>query len=83
MQLFAATPSNINKHYISGIHPANLLISGQPGMWVVWDVKVGQNGYFARLVPEHNGQPLGFSPCMVNGEVCGYLRQEEGCNEEQ
>ncbi len=44
---------------------------------MVWDVKVGQNGYFARLVPEKNGQPLGFSPCVVNGEVYGYLRQEE------
>ncbi|MBF0443959.1 MAG: hypothetical protein HQL68_00080 [Magnetococcales bacterium] len=81
MQLFAATPSNINKQYISGIHPANHLISGQPGMWVVWDVMVGQNGYFARLVPEHNGQPLGFSPCMANGKVWGYLRHEDVFNE--
>ncbi|MBF0380892.1 MAG: hypothetical protein HQL69_07735 [Magnetococcales bacterium] len=77
MQLFAATPSIINKQYISGINASDLLISGQPGMWVVWDVKVGQNGYFARLVPEKNGQPQGFYPCMVNGVVCGYLRQEE------
>ncbi|MBF0193221.1 MAG: hypothetical protein HQL71_01640 [Magnetococcales bacterium] len=77
MQLFAATQSNIDEQYITGVHSSNKLISGQLGMWVVWDVKVGQNGYYARLVPEHNGKPLGFSPCTVNGEVYGYIRQED------
>ncbi|MBF0357267.1 MAG: hypothetical protein HQL70_01595 [Magnetococcales bacterium] len=77
MQIFVATPSETNQQYVAGTNHGNMLISGQSGMWVVWDVKVGQNGYFARLVPEKNGQPLGFSPCVVNGEVYGYLRQEE------
>jgi hypothetical protein len=75
MEIFAATPSEADKKYISGIHPTTMFITGRSGMWVVWDVKVGQSGYFARLVPESSGKPLGFHPCEINGEVWGYSRQ--------
>ncbi len=44
---------------------------------MVWDVKVGQLGCFARLVPEENGGPLGFYPCVINGETLGYSPKGE------
>jgi hypothetical protein len=77
MKIFIATPSQADKKYIASDKPAQRFVSGQVGMWVVWDVMVGCSGYFARLVPEHNGGPLGFCPCEINGEVFGYSRQEE------
>ncbi len=64
----------VDQQYVSGIHPAPQFVSGQQGMWVVWDVKVGQSGYFARFGSRRAGGPSGFSPYMINGEVLGYSR---------
>ncbi len=77
MKIFVATPALANKKYIAGANPAGRFVVGKEGMWVVWDVTLGPSGCFARLVPEHNGGPSGFSPCVINGEVWGYARQKE------
>jgi hypothetical protein len=77
MKVFAATPAVKNRKYVSGLQASNLFITGEEGMWIVWDVKVGLSGYFARMVPEENGAPEGFDPLATNGEVLGYSRQKE------
>lgn len=78
MKIFAATLSEVDKKYYSGGQStSSLYVNGQVGMWVVWDVMVGQSGYFARLVPEADGRPLGFRPCVVQGEVLGYMHDGE------
>lgn len=67
--MFAATMSDPNKPYI-GSH--GKLFPGIEGQWIVWDVMLGDNGCFARLVEDDNDCPKGFYPVMDKDVVCGY-----------
>ncbi|MBF0455574.1 MAG: hypothetical protein HQL72_12265 [Magnetococcales bacterium] len=76
INVYVATPSEVDKPYLTIHQGTRQFILGKVGMWIVWDVVVGQHGYFARLVAEKNGAPEGFSPCIIKGETWGYSRKK-------